>query len=139
MDVYLVSCVSQKRATPSPAKDLYTSPLFRKARAYVERTGGPWFVLSAKYGLVHPDEVIEPYDLTLNTMGVADRRRWASKVLNQLEPHLEGIEAVIFLAGHRYREFLEPSLQGRGLAVSVPMEGLKIGEQLSWLRRELRD
>ena len=91
MDVYLVSCVSQKRATPSPAKDLYTSPLFRKARAYVERTGGPWFVLSAKYGLVHPDEVIEPYDLTLNTMGVADRRRWAGMVLTQLEPHLDGV------------------------------------------------
>ena len=88
MAVYLVSCVSQKRVTPSPAKDLYTSPLFRKARAYVERTGLPWFVLSAKYGLVHPDDVIAPYDLTLNTMGVSDRRRWAGRILTQLEPHL---------------------------------------------------
>ncbi len=135
MTIYLVSCVSKKRATPSPAKDLYTSPLFRKARAYVERTGGPWFVLSAKYGLVHPNEVIEPYDLTLNTMGRSDRRRWAGRVLTQLESHLDSVGAVTFMAGQRYREFLEPSLRGRGLAVSVPMEGLKIGEQLSWLSR----
>ena len=49
--VYLVSCVKEKRATRSPAKDLYTSPWFRvkekareyvrKAREYVERRDGP--------------------------------------------------------------------------------------------------
>ena len=139
MGVYLVSCVSQKRVTPSPAKDLYTSPLFRKARAYVERTGDLWFVLSAQYGLVHPDEVIEPYDLTLNTMEVSGRRRWAGRVLTQLEPHLDGVGTVTFMAGQRYREFLELPLRSRGLIVSVPMEGLKIGEQLSWLSRELHD
>ena len=66
----------------------------------------------------------------LYTMPVADRRRWASRVLTQLEPHLNGIRSVTFLAGRRYREFLEPSLRSRGLVVSIPMEGLRIGEQL---------
>ena len=86
-----------------------------------------------------PDEVVEPYDLTLNTMLIPDRRRWADKVLAQLYPHLDSISSTVFLAGHRYREFLESSLRRRGLDVSVPMEGLKIGEQLSWLDRKLRD
>ena len=113
--IYLLSCVGQKRATPIHARDLYTSPWFRKARTYADGTGQPWFILSAQYGLVHPDEMIAPYDLTLNTMPVADRRRWASKVLTQLEPHLNGIRSVTFLAGRRYREFLEPSLRSRGL------------------------
>ena len=88
----------KKRSAPAPARDLYTSDLFNKARAYVERTDKPWLVLSAKYGLVHPNDVIAPYDLTLNTMRVADRRRWASRVLTQLEPHLDGIGSIIFLA-----------------------------------------
>ncbi len=101
----------------------------------MDRTSQPWFVLSAKYGLVHPDEMIAPYDLTLNTMPMADRRQWASSVLTQLEPHLNGIGTVTFLAGQRYREFLEPSLRSRGLGVSIPMEGLRIGEQLRWLTR----
>ena len=136
--IYLLSCVGQKRSAPLHARDLYTSPWFRKARTYADGTGQPWFILSAQYGLVHPDEMIAPYDLTLNTMPVADRRRWASGVLTQLEPHLNGIRSVTFLAGRRYREFLEPSLRSRGLVVSVPMEGLRIGEQLSWLTRELR-
>ena len=136
--IYLVSCVSQKQPSPAPARDLYTSSLFSKASAYADSTGQPWFILSAKYGLVHPDEVIAPYDLTLNTMPVAERRRWANGVLAQLAPHLKGIGAVTFLAGQRYREFLEAPLRSRGLAVSVPMEGLRIGEQLGWLTRQLR-
>ena len=85
MSLYLVSCVGQKLSVPAPAADLYTSAWFRKARSYVAESGEPWFILSAKYGLVHPDKVIEPYDVTLNTMPVADRREWARSVLGDLE------------------------------------------------------
>ena len=81
--------------------------------------------------------MISPYDLTLNTMLVVDRHTWARRVLNELEPHLDGVESVVFLAGQRYREFLEASLRSRGLSISVPMEGLRIGEQLAWLTRML--
>ena len=70
-------------------------------------------------------------------MLVVDRRTWARRVLKELEPHLDGIESVVFLAGQRYREFLEASLRSRGLSISVPMEGLRIGEQLRWLTRML--
>ena len=137
MVILLLSCVARKQPAPAPAKELYISAWFRKARCYADRTGQPWFVLSAKHGLVNPDDVISPYDLTLNTMPVADRRQWAGRVLNQLEPHLDGVGSVVFLAGRRYREFLEPSLRGRGLAVSVPLEGLGIGKQLRWLTEML--
>ncbi len=135
--IYLVSCVKTKRSAPALARDLYTSDWFNKARAYVTKMGQPWFVLSANYGLAHPDQVIAPYDLTLNTMSVANRCQWASRVLTQLKPHLNGIGSVGLLASQPYREFLEPSLRSRGLVVSVPMEGLRIGEQKSWLNGEL--
>ena len=103
--IHLVSCAARKQPVPAPAKCLYTSALFRKARSHVVGTSLPWFILSAEYGLVRPDEVIAPYDRTLNTMSVADRRRWARRVLMQLESHLEGVTEVVFLAGLRYREF----------------------------------
>jgi cytoplasmic iron level regulating protein YaaA (DUF328/UPF0246 family) len=135
MSLYLVSCVSKKLVVPAPAKDLYTSPLFLKARAYVESLSQPWHILSAKYGLVHPEQVIDPYDLTLKTMGVADRRRWAERVMSQLQQHLDGVGEVVFLAGMDYRKFLEPQLVAQGIKVAVPMQRLKIGEQLSWLGR----
>ncbi len=69
-DVYLVSCVSKKRSSRAPAKDLYLSDWFIKARNFVEANGGPWFILSAEHGLVAPDDLLEPYEKTLNTMSV---------------------------------------------------------------------
>src|SRR6266545_8383566 len=76
--VYLVSCVSKKRTNPSPARDLYISDWFLKARDYVESTHSPWFILSAEYGLVSPDQVLAPYERTLNTMSKAERNAWAT-------------------------------------------------------------
>ena len=79
--------------------------------------------------------MIAPYERTLNTMGVADRRAWAARVAAQLAEAVPDLSRVVFLAGERYREFLARHLADRGVEVSVPMEGLRIGEQLSWLGR----
>ena len=136
--LFLVSCVAGKLPGPVPARELYTSDWFIKACSYVARQGQPWFILSAKHGLIHPDEVISEYDLTLKTMKKADRRKWAKVVSSQLRPHLVGINDIVFLAGERYREFLKPELIDKGLSVSVPMRGLKIGEQLRWLKQEYK-
>ena len=77
--LYLVSCVSKKKDKKTPAKDLYVSDWFRKARTYVELSGHPWFILSAEYGLLDPGEVIEPYERTLNKMPIRERRAWAER------------------------------------------------------------
>lgn len=132
-ELYLISCVKTKGPGLAPAKDLYTSSWFRKARAYVEKTARPWFILSAQYGLVHPERVIRPYEQTLKTMPVAKRRAWAETVLAELGPSLVGVDTVVFLAGQAYREFLALTLRDRGLTVRVPMAGLSQGKQLSWL------
>ena len=79
--LFLVSCVKTKLPRRAAAKDLYISDWFRKARACVESTGCPWALLSAEYGLLDPDEVIRPYEKTLNAMPVAERRSWANEVL----------------------------------------------------------
>ena len=130
---YLVSCVGQKLAIPAKAKDLYTSDWFKKARHYVERSGSPWFILSAEHGLVEPDALIAPYEKTLNTMGVRQRRDWAIRVINQMGERLPAMDEIVVLAGARYREFLMDYLTRRAGRVTVPLEGLRIGEQLSWL------
>ena len=71
-------------------------------------------------------------------MRVKERRAWAERVLAGLGPCLDGVDTVVFFAGQRYRDFLEPELRERGLAVHVPLRGLRYGEQLarrlsSWL------
>jgi hypothetical protein len=71
--IYLISCVRKKCAAPTMAKDLYTSSWFKKARLFAEATGCPWFILSAKHGLLSPDRVVAPYEKTLTTLPVAER------------------------------------------------------------------
>jgi hypothetical protein len=131
--VYLVSCVSQKRERECAARDLYVSDWFCKARRYAESSGYAWFILSAEYGLVAPDRLVSPYERTLNTMRVGDRREWAERVARELFTKVPDLRRAVFVAGERYREFLIRHLTDRGVAVSIPMQGLRIGEQLSWL------
>ncbi|MBN1666853.1 MAG: hypothetical protein JW862_07180 [Anaerolineales bacterium] len=136
--VALVSCVSEKRTVPSPARDLYTSDWFTKAARYASQITDEWYILSAKYGLVHPDQVLEPYNATLKTMGKSARQAWAALVFASLKPHLSPGDTVVFLAGQIYREFLLPLVTHLGCKVEIPMEGLRIGEQLRWLNQHLK-
>jgi len=129
----LVSCVKSKLPNAAPARELYTSAWFRMARDIVEASGAQWFILSSFYGLVRPDAEIAPYDYTLNTVGVAERRAWATKVLNKLVPEIAGRRRIVMFAGYRYREFLIEPLLRQGIEVDVPMAHLRRGEQLAWL------
>jgi hypothetical protein len=129
----LISCVSKKQKRPIEAKHLYVSPLFLKSRQFVQQQCDNWFVLSAKYGLVKPDQVIQPYEETLNSKSRSEREEWAHAVWHQLKPLLNHGDRVMILAGSRYREFLVPLIESFGCHVVIPMEGKSIGKQLQWL------
>jgi hypothetical protein len=58
--VGLVGCSKRKLAQPAPAALLYASPLFRLAARYCAASCGRWFVLSARHGLLAPDEAVAP-------------------------------------------------------------------------------
>ena len=63
----VVGCGAAKRSEAAPARDLYTGSLFRAAREHAEGSGLPWRILSAEYGLLTPDKVVEPYDRHMRT------------------------------------------------------------------------
>jgi hypothetical protein len=129
----LVSCVSQKVLEPAPARLLYRSDWFVKVRSLVEKQSADWFILSALYGVVAPDDRIAPYEKTLNGAHIAERRAWSENAYRQLTPYLTNRRRIVMFAGQRYREFLMPALRRAGHEVDVPMANLRIGEQLAWL------
>jgi hypothetical protein len=135
--VVLVACAGTKAPRPALAKDLYVSALFLKSRSYAERVGSRWFILSAKHGLLGPDELVAPYDVTLKDLSRAERRAWAERVFERLRAELNGGEHLVFLAGTAYRQDLADLLTRAGHSYEAPLEGLHIGEQLQWLTREL--
>jgi hypothetical protein len=129
----LISCVSKKLATRARASDLYISTLFRFSWVYANRLlPDAVFILSAKYGLVAPEQEIEPYDTTLNNMSSRDLIDWANRVLAQLGEHADlQRDHFIFLAGYKYRQQLIRNM----VSYEVPMLGLSIGKQLQYLKR----
>src|SRR5450759_1218300 len=120
--VGLVGCVRQQAARRAAAQDLFLSPLFRARRAYVERTCGRWYVLSALHGLVAPGEELAPYDLKLKSLSQAERRAWSERVLTQLVAELGELNGFTFEihAGASYtNEGLVRGLRARATTVEL--------------------
>jgi len=138
----LVGCCKTKRARAAPAKELYCSHLFRLCRQWAEQNADAWAILSAHYGVVEPDTVIEPYDTT-----IAQRRPFGQPPLTPeefgiwLNAHVQSwlcryvtrsqVPELIILAGKDYWTWLS----NRSLPFSVPLDGLGIGERLRWLKQ----
>jgi hypothetical protein len=132
--VGLVGCSRRKLPHAAPAAELYTSLLFRLASQFCAATCSCWFILSAKHGLVMPDEVIEPYDVTLRGMGRQGKLAWARRVAAQLRERglLDGDNHFQVHAGADYASPL-----AQHFPVEQPLEGLAIGQRLAWYRRQL--
>lgn len=129
----LVSCAATKLDRPAPAADLYTSPLFRKARSYAEASGHPWFVLSARHGLVEPTTVLEPYDTNLTDLKPDERTFWADQVTRALYHRGFGGWGVFEIhAGDTYARPLRHALGPIALDILEPLAGLGIGQRLRW-------
>jgi hypothetical protein len=137
--VALISCVSRKLDVESRAEDLYASDLFEKTLAYARLAKATPYILSAKYGLLGLDDRIETYNETLKEKTVLQRQEWSARVLERLRPLFARGDEVLILAGEKYREFLIPAIVDWGVTISVPLEGLSIGNQLKWLGNAISD
>ena len=134
--IALISCVSIKLKHPAKARDLYVSTLFKFNLKYAEKLNtDAIYILSAKYGLISLDVEVDTYELTLNTMSTDEIRLWADKVMEQIKA-ITSIDETefIFLAGNNYRKNLLPHIKYS----TIPLEGLRIGEQLKRLKGLIR-
>lgn len=133
-DIVLVSCVKTKRPEAAAAKDLYISALFRKERSYAERSGVPWYILSAEHGLVDPEQWLAPYERYLPDESSTYREAWGVKVVDDLE-QVQGLmegKVIEIHAGAVYLEAIRSRLQSRGAVIVEPLRGLPMGKRLQW-------
>lgn len=128
--IVLVACCGRKLDRAARAEDLYTSDLFKKARAWAEKFGLAWYILSAKHGIVPPGRVIKPYDLTLAGMTPYEVEVWNLNIAKTLAPHAD--RDVVVLAGERYCAWTAHRTN-----VIRPVKGMGIGQQKSWLKAQV--
>jgi len=74
-DLVIIACGQRKiwaanpRLGPVEARKAYVGGYFLQNRAFAQRRGKRWLILSAKYGLLDPNTKIEDYDVTFKRAG----------------------------------------------------------------------
>lgn len=138
--IALVSCGKAKVKHPAPAAEFYTGSLFRAARRHAETGYDAWWILSAKHHLVHPQQILAPYDATLGNFTDEQVRQWANRVDSEFRidagygtwVQQGGGLVVDIYAGKNYVQPLlaTPAWRRPWCDVNLPHEGLQIGERL---------
>lgn len=120
MEAIIVPCTQEKiwDANPDaglvPAKDAYTKREFVGWRAYAERSGCPWFILSTRYGLITPDHQIERYDVPIST---AVKNQSLLKKLKEQGNDLDigQFDRVVLLDWAKFEPLVRAAVDGRSV------------------------
>lgn len=134
MKIALIGCVKKKADSACKAKDMYISPLFKGCYQLAKKEGAEKiFILSAKYGLIDENDIIEPYNETLNNKTERERKIWAYNILQKLIGggyKLDSDEFII-LAGINYRKWIIKKLK----KYTIPLQGMSLFKQISYLKK----
>ena len=117
----LLPCGRLKRDTPIAARRLYIGQLFRKQMEWIERNCSIWYIISAKYGVVLPEQVIRPYNLQLTMIDHQARINWGCGVrgvLCQWHPHA----CFLSVMGKTYHQAIFNDSKGPPIRVVDPFE-----------------
>ena len=140
----IVPCGSRKiwgmhpTAGPTPARLAYTGAPFTVNRRYAERMGDRWVILSAMYGFIDPDDLVEePYDVTFKRRSTDPI---SFDVLQQQvrEQGLAQFGQVIALGGKEYQAAIQAAFAGTEVTLVSPFAGLRQGEIMRATNAALR-
>jgi len=133
--ICIIACANKKNDYETSAEGLYNSPLFKKSKEFAKNHFDTWYIISAKYGLIEPKDVIHPYNQTLKNMNIIEREKWAKLVHTEIIKRVKINDSITLIAGKYYREFLIKHLERSGYKINVLFPNLSIGKQLSILNR----
>ena len=134
--IVFLSCTKTKRNVTCKARDMYTSDLFVKSLAYAESLHpDKIYILSAKYGLLRLDQIIDPYEQTLAGAKGGTCKQWAVMVYKQmLKEGINFSEDALFLCGENYRKYLMTKFPNG----EAPLKNLGIGMQKKFYAEKLK-
>lgn len=133
--VLLVSCGKHKCNSPCQAKDMYNSYRFQKLKMVAEKSNMKWYILSAQYGLLSPDDIIEPYDLCITNCAVDYKKWWANNIVQELSRYSKDTLFVV-AANEDYTQYIVPMLIAKGFRVSAPFIGRDENTVSDYLEKE---
>lgn len=144
MIIGLVGCSNQKEAFQGEARKVYSSTLFRMSMELSEKWCDATYILSAKYKVIAPDEIIKPYNESLKDYTKKGREKWSVEVINQLvnKVGVKDGDTLFFFCGKYYYESMlswDKLWKAYGWRCEMPFQGLRIGERLKYIKERLHE
>lgn len=135
MHLVIVGCGKLKQNRRCEAGEMYTGQLFQAAKSWAIANGDYWLIASAKFGLLRPDQEIDPYEKELRgdvrsirTFKFRAQAGFAGFALEHELPTL-----VTILAGKNYVKGLRQTAIGK-IKINTPLDGMGIGQRLSFFK-----
>lgn len=100
----------------------------------MEQTKSEWYIISAKYGLLRPDEMLYPYDLNLGDLPADRREKWADSIVDKLAPTHTEFTRYVILADDLYSESLAKSFLTHNYKYTVPFWGMSHDKVIEHLK-----
>lgn len=135
--IIFISCTKKKQDHPCKAQEMYQASQWFKGGWKYAKSLHPdaIYILSAKYGLLRPDDMISPYEQTLNAARDADIRKWSMMVANQIQKAgIDRSQETIFLCGTNYRKYIKNLFKNH----SAPCSHLGIGKQMQFFKEHTK-
>lgn len=137
--VAIIPCTNQKSNISGPAREVWVGNNFQLTLAHAEIWYDEVLVMSYKYGLIHPEDKIEPYDINIYYASAGDRLKWWIKLREQIHelgardgksdpprPDLVAIYTGNYEQERIIREFVRAGMRN----VILPWKGARVGERM---------
>lgn len=116
------------------AEYAYIGSPFKVNKEFAEKFADHWMILSARYGFIDPDTLIEDYEETFLKPGINTVK--IETLIHQIkDKDLLGFRRIIILGGKAYQEITSKAFDYYGLKVEFPTKGMPIGKSMGFIKR----
>lgn len=141
----IISCGSTKQDLEDgervPARELYKSSVHTCKDRFGLNSHG-YFIISAKYGLVHHESELPEYDLRLSERPDEEIEMWGKCAADSISKAVtdHNFDAVVIIAAKEYIEPIEPFFDTIDAAILTPWQTndyvTGVGRGMSWCNDE---
>lgn len=129
MKIFIIPCGSKKADKACQAQQMYLGGYFQANLSFARKHSNHIFILSAKYGFLRLDQIIQPYELHMKNSTLSNEilRRQAATlgIINEI-PFVLGGENYINKCSQIFKQIQR-----------VIPKGLGMGEQIAFLKRNM--
>lgn len=135
--IVFVGCGVTKMKNPCKVKKMYAGNYFQTCLAYAQTftSQDNIYVLSAKYGVLPLEKVIEPYNKTLKDMTPQEKQDWKNMVIKQMENiGINQDTPVTFICGKNYHSLFSDYFNN----ITLPLPQQRILIQQHFMIEEIK-